>query len=44
MGAQVGDWINAIVVNGEAADSVIPSNTVYLDAPLVTKDNCADFM
>ena len=44
MGAQVGEWITSIVVNGEAADSVIPSNTVYLDAPLVTRENCADFM
>ena len=44
MGAQVGEWISSIVVDGNSAESVIPSNTVYLDAPLVTKDNCEDFM
>lgn len=44
MGAQIGDWITAIVENGEDAASVIPSNIVYMDAPLVTKANCADFM
>lgn len=44
MGAQVGEWIEAIVVNGKAAADVIPSRIVYMDAPLVTKQNCADFM
>ncbi|MEM9583366.1 MAG: substrate-binding domain-containing protein [Pseudomonadota bacterium] len=44
MGAQVGDWIGSIMIDGQSADSLIPSNTVYLDAPLVTKDNCKDFM
>lgn len=44
MGAQVGEWISSIVVDGNSVESVIPSNTVYLDAPLVTKDNCEDFM
>lgn len=44
MGAQVGEWIEAIVVEGQAADQVIPSRIVYMDAPLVTKQNCADFM
>lgn len=44
MGSQVGEWIDAIVVDGQDADSVIPSNTVYMDAPLVTKNNCEDFM
>jgi ribose transport system substrate-binding protein len=44
MGAQVGEWITSIVVNGESVDAVIPSKTVYMDAPLVTKSNCADFM
>jgi len=44
MGEQVGEWITAIVVDGQPAEEVIPSNTVYLDAPLVTKANCADFM
>ena len=44
MGAQVGEWISSVVVDGNSVESVIPSNTVYLDAPLVTKDNCEDFM
>jgi ribose transport system substrate-binding protein len=44
MGSQVGDWISAIVVDGAAADDVIPSNIVYMNAPLVTKENCKDFM
>ena len=44
MGSQVGDWITSIVIDGEEPASVIPSNTVYLDAPLVTQDNCADFL
>jgi ribose transport system substrate-binding protein len=44
MGAQVGDWITAIVADGASAESVIPSKTVYMDAPLVTKSNCQDFM
>ena len=44
MGAQVGEWISAIVVDGASAEDVIPSKTVYMDAPLVTKSNCEDFM
>ncbi len=44
MGAQVGEWITAIVVDGQAAEEVIPSKTVYMDAPLVTARNCKDFM
>lgn len=44
MGAQVGQWIDEIVVGGKSADDVIPSKTVYMDAPLVTKKNCQDFM
>jgi len=44
MGKQVGEWIEAIVVNGQSAEEVIPSKTVYMDAPLVTKQNCKDFM
>ncbi|NGQ92439.1 substrate-binding domain-containing protein [Rhodobacter sp. HX-7-19] len=44
MGKQVGQWIEEIVVNGKPADDVIPSKTVYMDAPLVTKKNCQDFM
>ena len=44
MGAQVGEWIEEIVVDGKPAEEVIPSHTVYMDAPLVTKRNCQDFM
>lgn len=44
MGEQVGEWITSIVVDGQSEEEVIPSNTVYMDAPLVTKANCADFM
>ena len=44
MGAQVGEWIQAIVVDGKAAADVIPSRIVYMDAPLVTKQNCKDFL
>ncbi|MFV0490608.1 MAG: sugar ABC transporter substrate-binding protein [Pseudorhodobacter sp.] len=43
MGAQVGDWIAAIVEEGKPREEVIPSDIVYLDAPLVTKQNCAEF-
>lgn len=44
MGAQVGGWITDIVVNGQPTADVIPSNIVYMDAPLVTSKNCKDFM
>ena len=44
MGVQVGEWIQEIVVDGKAEEEVIPSHTVYLDAPLVTKKNCGEFM
>ena len=44
MGAQVGDWITGIVVDGKPREEVIPSDIVYMDAPLVTKANCKDFM
>ena len=44
MGSQVGDWITAIVEEGKPREEVIPSNTVYMDAPLVTKQNCKDFL
>lgn len=44
MGAQVGDWIQQIVGEGKARADVIPSQIVYMDAPLVTKQNCKDFM
>lgn len=44
MGVQVGEWIDAIVVQGQPATDVIPSHTVYMEAPLVTKRNCAEFM
>lgn len=43
MGAQAGEWLQAIVENKQDPASVIPSKTVYLDAPLVTKQNCKDF-
>jgi ABC-type sugar transport system substrate-binding protein len=44
MGAQVGEWIQDIVVDKKNADDVLPAKTVYMDAPLVTKKNCKDFM
>jgi len=44
MGAQVGEWIQSVVVDGKAAEEVIPSRIVYMDAPLVTKQNCQDFL
>lgn len=44
MGAQIGEWIEAIVVNGEETRKVIPNPIVYMDAPLVTKENCQDFL
>ncbi|MFV0385211.1 sugar ABC transporter substrate-binding protein [Paracoccus sp. (in: a-proteobacteria)] len=44
MGAQVGEWIKSIVEEGKARDEVIPSNIVYMDAPLVTRQNCQEFM
>lgn len=44
MGGQVAAWIDAIVVGGKPAAEVIPSEIVYLDAPLITKKNCQDFM
>lgn len=44
MGAQVGQWIQSIVVEGGETRTVIPNPIVYLDAPLVTKQNCQDFL
>jgi len=44
MGAQVGEWIERIVEKKEDPATVIPSKTVYMDAPLVTKQNCKDFL
>nr|WP_314092974.1 substrate-binding domain-containing protein [uncultured Shinella sp.] len=44
MGAQAGEWIEQIVEKKEDPAKVIPSKTVYMDAPLVTKQNCADFL
>ena len=44
MGAQVGEWIKQIVGAGMDRAEVIPSDIVYMDAPLVTKQNCQDFM
>lgn len=43
MGALVGDYVQKIVVEKQPRDQVIPSNIVYMDAPLVTKQNCAKF-
>jgi len=43
MGAQVGQWIASIVEDGKDSADVVPSKTVYMDAPLVTKNNCEDF-
>lgn len=44
MGAQAGEWIEDVVVKKEDPDKVMPSKTVYMDAPLVTKQNCNDFL
>lgn len=44
MGEQVGDWITAIVEEGAPRAEVIPANTVYMDAPLVTRNNCEDYL
>ena len=44
MGKQIGEWIASIVEDGRLAGDVIPSKTVYMDAPLVTKNNCQDFL
>lgn len=44
MGAQAGEWIEQIVEKKEDPAKVIPSKTVYMDAPLVTKQNCAEFL
>ena len=44
MGVQVGEWIQDIVVDKKNPDDVLPSKTVYMDAPLITKKNCKDFM
>lgn len=44
MGAQIGEWIQSIVVEGKDAAEVLPSRIVYMDAPLITKHNCQDFM
>lgn len=44
MGVQVGEWIQGIVVDKQPADDVLPAKTVCMDAPLITKKNCKDFM
>jgi ABC-type sugar transport system substrate-binding protein len=44
MGAQVADWVDLIVVQGKPAGDVIPTKTVYMDAPLITKANCKDYL
>ncbi|WP_103174258.1 substrate-binding domain-containing protein [Paracoccus sp. SY] len=44
MGGQIAEWIQAIVVDGKPAAEVIPTKTVYMDAPLITKQNCQEFL
>jgi len=44
MGAQAGQWLEAIIENKQDPDTVIPAKTVYMNAPLVTKQNCAQFL
>jgi ribose transport system substrate-binding protein len=44
MGAQIGQWIQDIVIDHKDATKVLPSHTVYMPAPLVTKQNCKNFM
>jgi ribose transport system substrate-binding protein len=44
MGAQVGDWITEIVEEGQPRSEVIPADIVYMDAPLVTKNNCEEYL
>lgn len=44
MGAQVGQWIQDIVVDGKPRAEVIPTDIVYMDAPLITKANCKNYM
>ncbi|WP_376963788.1 substrate-binding domain-containing protein [Azospirillum sp. A26] len=44
MGKTVGQWLDDVVVKGKPAAEVIPTKTVYLDAPLITKQNCKQFM
>lgn len=44
MGGQIAEWIQAIVVDGQPAAEVIPTKTVYMDAPLITKQNCQDYL
>ncbi|WP_062227602.1 sugar ABC transporter substrate-binding protein [Aureimonas frigidaquae] len=44
MGGQIADWIQEIVVDGKPAAEVIPTKTVYMDAPLITKQNCQEYL
>lgn len=39
MGAKVGGWIKDIVVDKKNPDTMFTSRTVYLDAPLITKQS-----
>ncbi len=39
MGITIADYIAAILVEGQSVESVIHSNTVYLNAPLITRAN-----
>jgi len=36
MGAQVGEWIEQVVVEGVDPETMFSTNTIYMDAPLVT--------
>lgn len=44
MGGQIAEWIDLIVVQGKPAAEVIPTKTVYMDAPLITKQNCQEYL
>lgn len=44
MGGMAGEWIENIVEKKLDPATFVPSKTVYLDAPLVTKQNCKDFL
>jgi ribose transport system substrate-binding protein len=39
MGSTIADYIHAMLVEGRPAEEVIPSTTVYLNAPLITPAN-----
>lgn len=39
MGSTIGGFIRSIVVDGQPAEEVVPANSVYLPAPLITAEN-----